>query len=432
MSNKETILRYLAQHEEDSVRFLRLLLQIDSSDIEHGLDGQEERAQLFLRDALSDTGMELRLTEPVPERMKGFAEYTEGHNYKGRPNLIGTLRGSGGGRSLLLNGHVDTMAPGDRKEWTFDPWSAEVKDGSIYALGACDMKAGLAAMVCAIRAVSAHCRLKGDLLFASVVDEEGGGNGTLDCVAQGISADGAIISEPTDLKVCIASRGVLVVHVHVDGQSGHPNFKWEKASAAEKAFKICAALNDLERRWLATKTHPLLPRPTITLGKISAGVAGTSIPSSCDMEFDVEFLPEEYRLDGTVRKTNGFDIEKEFTDEIMRVAAADEWLSEHPPVVHVDQHVEPHSVSRGFPLIDILAANDGEGVISAFPCGADARHLATGGIPALIYGPGSMADAHNVNEKVSIAQYLHCISALASTIVDWCEPDEDAKPILNQ
>lgn len=424
MNIKDEVLQYLEENQAASLSLLRQLLQIDSSDIQHGLDGQEEKAQRFLLEQLQGTGMNLQLVEPSNERIKDYPEFSENHNYKGRPNLIGTLKGCGDGRSLILNGHVDTMAAENLESWIYDPWSATVKDGYIYSVGACDMKAGLAAMVCAIRAVTKFCKLKGDLIFESVVDEEGGGNGTLDCVAQGIKADGAIISEPSDLKVCTASRGVLVTHVTVEGEAGHPNYKWEKANAAEKALKICAGLMDLERRWLATKNHPSLPKPTITLCKIHGGVVATGIPAACEMDFDVEFLPEEYCLDGTVRKTTGFDIEKEFTNEIMRIAASDEWLSQHPPVVHVDQHVEPHSVDCSFPLIDILAGNDPQSTISAFPAGADARHLATGGIPTLIYGPGSMKDAHNVNEKVSIEQYYRCIKTLAATVMDWCEVAE--------
>lgn len=421
---RQKVISYIEENEESAIMFLCDLLKIDSSDIGHGLDGQEEKAQLFLKKRLEQIGMETHLCEPDYERIKEYPECAHGHSYAGRPNLVGIMKGQGEGRSLILNGHVDTMAAGNKELWTYDPWSATREGDNIYALGACDMKAGLAAMILAAEAVLKFCKLKGDLILESVVDEEGGGNGTLDLTAQGYTADAAIIAEPTELKIMSASRGVLVTHIRVTGEASHPNYKWEKANAVEKAIKVYQGLYELEHRWLAVKNHPMLPRPTITLGKIQGGVAGTAIPASCDMDFDIEFLPEEYALDGTCRKTNGKDILQEVMDAVMRVSDSDPWLKEHKPEIHVDQWVEPHSVNPDFEMIKILQRNHGEGIVSAFPAGCDARHLAQAGIPAVIYGPGSMSDAHNINEKVSISQYIKCIKTMALTIMDWCGIEE--------
>ena len=422
--NRQKVLAYIEENTESAITFLCELLKIDSSDIGHGLDGREEAAQRFLQERLQQIGMETKLCEPDYERIRNHVECAHGHSYKGRPNLVGIMKGTGGGRSLILNGHVDTMEAGDEKLWKYEPWSATREGDDIYALGACDMKAGLAAAVLAVEAVHKFTRLKGDLILESVVDEEGGGNGTLDLVAQGYKADAAIISEPTELKIMSASRGVLVTHIRVTGEASHPNYKWEKANAIEKAFKVCQGLYELEHRWLATKNHPALPRPTITIGKIQGVIEGTAVPASCDRFFYIYFLPEEYDLNGVCRKTTGNDILQEVTDAVMRTAASDEWLKEHIPRIHVDQWVEPHSVDKDFELISIMQRNHGDGVVSAFPAGCDARHLAQAGIPTLIYGPGSMSDAHNVNEKVSISQFITCIKTLALTIMDWCAVEE--------
>lgn len=422
--DKQNVVAYIEENKESAITFLCDLLKIDSSDIRHGLDGREEAAQQFLQERLQKIGMETKLCEPDYERIRDYAECAHGHSYQGRPNLVGIMKGSGKGRSLILNGHVDTMAAGDEKLWRHAPWSAMIEGDNIYALGACDMKAGLAAAILAVEAVHKFTQLKGDLILQSVVDEEGGGNGTLDLVAQGYRADAAIISEPTELKIMSASRGVLVTHIHVTGEASHPNYKWEKANAIEKAFKVCQGLYELEHRWLATKNHPTLPRPTITIGKIQGGVAGTAVPAFCDMDFDIEFLPEEYSLNGICKRTSGRDILREVTEAVMHTAASDKWLQKHPPEIHVDQWVEPHSVDNNFELIKILQKNHGDGVVSAFPAGCDARHLAQAGIPTLIYGPGSMSDAHNANEKVSISQFITCIKTLALTIMDWCGVEE--------
>ncbi len=418
---KNEVRSYLQSHHSEAIDLLKEMLQTDTSHIGHGIDGREEKGQLLLKRYLEDIGFETKLIEPEYARIGNHIECSHGHNYKGRPNLIGMMKGAGGGKSLILNGHMDTMAAGDLDGWKFDPWSAHIHEGNMYGVGACDMKAGLAAMAFAVKAVRQFCSLKGDIVFQSVVDEEGGGNGTLDLAMQGYTADGAIIAEPTELNVMIASRGVLVSRVEVTGEAGHPNYKWEKSNAIENGIKVWNALHELEHRWLATKNHPLLPKPTITIGKIEGGVAATAVPDTCSMYYDVEFLPEEYGLDGSIKKSNGLDVQREINEVLKRVAMSDEWMKDHPPEFFIDQHVEPHSVEREFPLIDILANNHGGATVSAFPAGCDARHLAQAGIKTLIYGPGSMADAHKANEKVSIEQYLKCIETIALTILDWCE-----------
>jgi acetylornithine deacetylase len=416
---KDKILAYLHDHQDAAIAFLRELITIDSSDIDHGVSGREEKAQLFLKKRLDASGARTILIEPDYARMRGHAECNPGHDYHGRPNLVAEFTGSGGGRSLILNGHADTMAA-DPALWKHGPWSAAVEGGDIYGVGACDMKGGLAAMVFAAEAVQAVTRLKGDLYIHSVVDEEGGGNGTLDLAAQGRRADGAIIAEPTDLKVMTASRGVFLCKIHVSGEGGHPNFKWEKANAVDKAIKIYNGLMETEKRWLATKTHPMLPRPAITMGRIMGGTAANVLAAACDMYLDVEFLPEEYALDSTIRKVSIEEIKQQFKDEVLRICRSDVWLSANPPDLDFYQQVGAHSVDPDFELAQILVKNQPDAAISAFQAGCDARHLAAAGIKTLIYGPGSMADAHNANEKISIRQYLTCIQTLALSIIDWC------------
>jgi acetylornithine deacetylase len=416
---KDKVIAYIDHHKDVAIDFLRELITIDSSDINHGISGREEEAQLFLKKSMDGSGAKTLLTEPDYARMISNAECSPGHDYHGRPNLVAEYKGMGGGRSLILNGHIDTMAA-DAAEWKHDPWSAEIENGNIYGVGACDMKGGLAAMVYAAKAVQATARLKGDLYIHSVVDEEGGGNGTLDLMTQGYRADGAIIAEPTDLNIMTASRGVFLCKISVNGEGGHPNFKWVKANAVDKAVIIYNGLMDTEKKWLATKTHPLLPRPTITMGRITGGTAANVLAARCDMYYDVEFLPEEYSLDGKICKTTIEGIKKQFTDEVCRICQSDAWLCKNPPELDFYQQVGAHSVETDFELARLLVRNQPGAAISAFQAGCDARHLASAGIKTIIYGPGSMADAHNANEKISIDQYLHCIKTLALTIMDWC------------
>ena len=244
-------------------------------------------------------GLETRLFEPDNAKMKVFPDFSPGHNYRNRPNLVATLKGAGNGRSLILNGHVDTMPAGDRAKWTHDPWGGEIADGDMYGLGVCDMKAGVAAMILATRFLcEAGFPPQGDVMVQSVVDEEGGGNGTLGCVVEGYKADAAIVTEPTRLHVQPASRGVLLLEVDVEGRATHACLKWGGVNAIEKGVKIIQGMIELERLWLAGRRNPLFPPPTITIGQINGGLAGSQVPGECVLKFDVKYLPVEMDRDG--------------------------------------------------------------------------------------------------------------------------------------
>ena len=294
MNDHERILAYVDGQRDVAVDFLRRMVQFDSSTIRHGLDGQELAIQQWLEGALKGWGFTTRLFEPDNEKIKHFADFSPGHSYRNRPNLVATLTGTGTGRSLILNGHVDTMPAGDRDKWTHDPWGGEVDGGEMYGLGVCDMKAGVAAMILATRFLcEAGYAPAGDVMVQAVVDEEGGGNGTLGCVVEGYKADAAIVTEPTRLQVQPASRGVLLLEVDVEGRATHACLKWGGVNAIEKGVKIIQGMIELERLWLAQRRHPLFPPPTITIGQINGGLAGSQVPGECVLKFDVKYLPEE-------------------------------------------------------------------------------------------------------------------------------------------
>lgn len=417
---KARIERYIDEHSQDMIAFLQGLVRINSADIQHGLDGREEEAQLYLKHFLEDIGADTQMIEPDYSTMADSPECPPGHNYRGRPNLIADFRGLGGGRSLVLSGHVDTMDPGDLSQWKHEPWSADIEDGYLHGVGSADMKAGMAAICFAMKAVRTFARLKGDCQIASVVDEEGGGNGTLDYVRRGLcKADGAIIAEPTNCCIATASRGVLLLRVEVEGQTGHPLYKWELSNAIEKALIIKDALYELERRWLGTKCDPVLPHPAITLCMIEGGNSGTSIPDRCTMSFQLDMIPVDHYFNGPDRLVDGMDVRAEVEDVIRRTCASDTWLEEHPPKLHWYQHVEPHKIDDDFELVRILQNNCGA-PIQPMMAGNDARHIVKGGVPCFVFGPGSMKDVHQPNEKVEISQVITVAKALAATIVDWC------------
>lgn len=419
------IFDFVDSRSTDAVEFLRRLVQFDTSTIHHGLDGQELAIQEWLAVVLSNWGLATRLFEPDNEKMKYCSDFSHGHSYRNRPNLVARLPGTGGGRSLILNGHVDTMPSGDRAKWTHDPWSGEVEGGDMYGLGVCDMKAGVAAMILALRFLcEAGFPPAGDVIVQTVVDEEGGGNGTLACVMEGYRADAAIITEPTRLQVQPASRGVFLLEVDLEGRATHACLKWGGVNAIEKGVKIIQGMIELERFWLAQRRHPLFPPPTITIGQINGGIAGSQVPGQCVLKFDVKYLPEEVLPDGCSREVTGDMVKAEVEGWVRMLCAGDPWLRDHTPALTWYQHCTPHYLDPKHSLVQIMqgAAEQvlGLGVISGFPAGCDARHLQNrAGVPTIIFGPGDLQYAHSVDERVSVNDYLNAIKVLALAIHQW-------------
>jgi acetylornithine deacetylase len=338
---------------------------------------------------------------------------------------VATLKGSGGGRSLILNGHVDTMPPGDKEKWSHDPWAGAIGGGNMVGLGVCDMKAGVAAMILAVRFLQeAGLDLKGDVMVQSVVDEEGGGNGTLACVVEGYRADAAIVTEPTRLHVQPATRGVLLLEVDVEGRATHACLKWGGVNAIEKGVKIVQGMIELERLWLAQRRNPLFPPPTITIGQIQGGLAGSQVPGECVLKFDVKYLPVEMERDGQEKKITGDMVKQEVKDWIHALCAGDVWLRDHPPKLTWYQHCIPHYLDPQHSLAQMMRGHTqqvlGWGVISGFPAGCDARHLHNrASIPTVVFGPGDLQYAHSIDEQVSLEEYIQAIKVLALTVYEW-------------
>ena len=190
-----------------------------------------------------------QLTEEVVQ--KGIETYSEGnpgHNYDDRYNLVAEFKG-GDGPTLMFNGHVDVMPPGDVSLWESDPFKPEIRDGRVYARGVADMKAGLMASVLGVKLLQdAGVELPGDVTLLSVVDEEGGGNGTLVSLLNGRRADAAVVCEPSDKKVVVAHMGFIFFEVNVTGISLHSASKWDGVNAIEKAIFLIDALHELEKQ----------------------------------------------------------------------------------------------------------------------------------------------------------------------------------------
>lgn len=260
--------RYLEHFKE--------LVARDTHCLGHGIEGGLEKAG---QDYLIDLFRQMHATEirvdPMDEAFiqAGMREHNEGnpgHVFTDRYNVHARFAGSGG-PSLMFNGHIDTMPAGDLSRWTSPPHAPELRDGRLYGLGTTDMKGGLMAAIMAVKLLQdAGYELPGDVIISSVCDEEGGGNGSIQAVMQGIKADGVVVCECSSDELILAHMGFVFFRVRIEGLAVHSGGKWKGVSAIDKAIKIIAALNELEHGWLLRYKHPLLPAPNLNVGVIRA------------------------------------------------------------------------------------------------------------------------------------------------------------------
>jgi acetylornithine deacetylase/succinyl-diaminopimelate desuccinylase family protein len=348
----------------------------------------------------------------------------------GREDVVGTLTGAGGGRSLILNGHVDVVPAGDTAAWPHDPWAGDVAGGRIWGRGSCDMKGGLAAGIGALWALrDAGLRLHGDVVFQAVVDEEAGGPGTRAAIERGHRADAAIVLEPTARAIMPVEGGVEWLRVVVRGAAGHSALRYRSVhaggrgtavNAIEKAAKVLAAVQELERHWGNTKVHPLLPAgiTTINPGMIAGGSAALSnMVDECTLGLSLKYLPGERRT----------DVRREFEEYVASVAAADPWLRDHPPEIEWSVggvSFPPAELPFDHPLARAVATAYrpvlGDPEWRGFEAVSDLAWLAEAGIPGLLYGPGDAAQAHGAAEYLDVEELVAATKVVALALVEWC------------
>lgn len=396
--------------------FLQELVRVPS------VTGQEEAAQRLLAQALRETGLEVDVWEPDVAQMRPYFGVVGEHtDFSGRPNVVGILRGSGGGRSLILNGHIDTVTAGDEARWTHPPFAGEVADGNLYGRGACDMKGGLAAILFALRALArAGIAPRGDVIVESVIGEENGGAGAVASLLRGYRADAAIIAEPTSLAIVPAIGGAAVFRMHLEGRAAHASVRDQGVSAVEKFCYMLAGLQEFERRRNAVLKHPLYEhianKIPVSVGVVRAGDWPAMVPEWLVAEGRAGLFPGE-TLEG---------LHAEFERHVQEWASADPWLREHRPRVEwFGGQFAPAEIPLSSPLVRLLqeafrAATGGELAMSGATYGSDMRHfMGIGNIPTLHFGPGDVRVAHFTDEFVPLAEVFAATKTLAIAISAW-------------
>jgi acetylornithine deacetylase len=426
----------IADGRDELVELASALIAFDTTAREVGDPPRQEAAlQAYLAEGLRAYGAEIDLFEPDAATMAGAPLVPEGLDFAGRPQLIATLRGAGGGQSLLFNGHIDVVSGEPKSEWTSDPFTPAVRDGRLYGRGACDMKGGVAAMTYAAQAIAAaNITLAGDLIVATNTDEESSGAGGSALVTRGLRADAGIVTEPTDFRTWVACRGSEYGVVRVPGRPGHAEVRhpdWRHGGAVnaiEKARVVLEAIASLRARWAADDRfrHPVLSVPSLLPTVVSGGEWPVTYPSSCDLTIAVMYLPVQADGDGW-----GSLVREEVQDWIIRECARDDWLAEHPPTVQWwSNGVMPMELPESSPIVGgMLEASADLGLrrelggLDSWYDGATFTHLA--GIPSIGYGPpGFDPDgatvAHTIDEYVPVDGLVSCAQALAVVALRFC------------
>ena len=420
----------LEQNRDKYIEHLRDLVAIDTSDIGHGIEGGKEKLgqdyiiELFKQMGAARVERDQLTEEVIQKSIELHAEGNPGHNYEDRYNVYATFAGKGSG-SLMFNGHIDTMPPTNLELWQHPPFSAAVDNGKIYGAGCCDMKAGLMASVMAVKLFEdAGVELPIDVIITSVVDEEGGGNGSIAAAMYGEKADAVVVCEPTDYELITANMGFVFFNVEIKGLAIHSASKQFGVNAIEKAVKIMSAIRDLEHEWLLTYKHNLLPPPTSNVGVIEGGSAGSTTADKCTFKACVHYLPEQMTHKQVV---------KEFTNAVMLRCEGDEWLRENKPEISIYQAGGANEIDLSSPIIQSFKAayrevRESEVRIAGSPAGCDSRiwqNIAK--CPTIQFGPGRMTECHAVNEYVEIEQYLDSILIYANLILHMANADTTQK-----
>ncbi len=436
-TDEQRVCEAIAARTDELVELASALIGFDTTAREPGdPPRQEAELQHYLAQRLRTAGAEIDLWEPDADAMAGKPMVPPGLDFRGRPQLIATRHGRGGGRSLVLNGHIDVVCAEPLAEWTSAPFSAEVRNGKLYGRGACDMKGGVASMVFAAEVLAQlGVELNGDLLVATNTDEESSGAGGTALVERGLKADAGIVTEPTGFQTWVACRGSEYGVVRVPGRPGHAEVHqpdWREGGAVnaiDKVMVVLGAIDSLRREWAsrAENAHPYLSPPTVLATMARAGEWPVTYPASCELTIATIFLPRQADQQGA-----GSLVRAEVEEWILREsAAADPWLAEHPPAFSWWQNaVMPMEIPESEPIVSAMSGASADvgrsgqlGGLDSWYDGATLRQLA--GIPAIGYGPPGIGGdspivAHMINEYVPVDGLVSCAQAIAVAAMRYC------------
>jgi acetylornithine deacetylase len=353
------------------------LVRIDSVNpaLIAGAAGEAEIAD-FVAAWLAHAGLEVDVVEPLP----------------GRPSVLGIARGTGGGRALLLNAHLDTVGT----EAMAAPFEARFENGRLYGRGSYDMKGALAAAMLAVSDAAA-LGLAGDVILTAVADEEVASLGT-EAVLERVTADAAIVCEPTELQLAIAHRGFAGFEIETHGVAAHGSRPDLGVDAIAKMGHVLVALEELDRRLQAGRRHPLVGAGSLHASLIEGGQEFSSYPERCLLTGERRTLPGE----------TAAEIEAD-----LRAAAGE-------AEVRLLVSREPFEVDEGHELVRAVSAAASSSGVIGVPFWTDAALVAAAGIPSVLFGPAGEG-AHAAVEWVEVSSLERCREVYVAVAAALCQ-----------
>ncbi len=420
------VIDLISENSDEITEYFRKLINFKTIAPSIGCKAEDDeyiKHQNFVSETLKEMNFELDIWEIDASKLENFqgSGVIPDRDLSKMPVVVGTLKSDGKGRSLILNGHYDVVPLGVLENWTHDPFEGEIEGNKIFGRGACDMKAGIAAMLKAIQSIQqAGIKLDGDLIVQVVPEEELTQMGTLACCQKGYKADAAIIPEPSAMNVWIAMRGSIHGKITVFGRAGHaaqtqPHWKaGGGVNAISKAVKIIQAMEELNEEWRnrPDKQHRLVDPDNIVPTVIRGGEYWEMYPEKVKIEFSSNFIPDSV------------DTMKEIEEKIMRVANADPWMKEHSPKLEIswvygaeidENELIVKTAIESANELGIKPEIEGIGTLT------DAIHLINySNIPTISIGPETIENAHAPNEYMEIEQLINSTKILALIILRWC------------
>ena len=405
-------------------RLLQTLVRIPSQARE-----EETEAQALVSEHMREIGLTVDSFDVDVQALKHLAAFNPSpRNYAGRPCVVGRRPGTGGGRSLLLNAHIDTVPVETPDAWAHPPFGGAIEDGRLYGRGACDDKAGIVECLLVAHAIKdAAVELEGDLTVASVIEDETTGNGSLACVERGYTADGVIIVDGTwPERFIVSHMGHVSFRIRLTGIAGHatsggPNPIAAVGMVEEALRKFVERRNAEHAQHWGAKENPIF----INLGMVHGGVWPGSVPGECVLEGQYGFPPP-----GSCESAK-----QELRDLLATVAHRSDWpLRAAPSIEFVGLETPPEVGNPANPIAQLLSATvrrlRGATLQESVIVGhCDLRHYTRARerptTAACLYGPGGGRNVHGADEYFELAHLRLVAGNLAGVALEWCGVTRD-------